>query len=297
MPESPEKNRAVLREDIETGFRESANGFFHMLSERGVGTLKYLTRTEVHTYAFSVAANVILSFFPLMVLLMTVVRKIFHSAAMNSVIVQLLQDYLPTGQDFIVRNLNALVNARKGAQVASLIILLVTSTGIFLPLEVALNQVWGIKRNRSYLKNQLVSLGLAFAVAILALLSVAMAAGNLALFSAAFNGGVGGVLSYMVMKAFAVIASIGIFFLIYWQLPNGRIPARSVLPAAVAMGALWEAAKYLYIFALPWLDFKEVYGPFAISVTLIMWAFLSGLLLLAGAHLSAAGEKAEPYEP
>src|SRR4030088_2780312 len=118
----------------------SANGFFAALGQRGGSTLRYLTRTEVHTFAFSVAANSILSFFPMMVMLMTVVRKVIHSSAMNDVIVELLRDYLPTGQDFIVRNLNALVNARKGAQVASLVILLFTSTGIFLPLEVALNQ-------------------------------------------------------------------------------------------------------------------------------------------------------------
>jgi uncharacterized BrkB/YihY/UPF0761 family membrane protein len=46
-------------------------------------------------------------------------------------------------------------------------------------------------------------------------------------------------------------------------------------------------AKVLYIRALPWLDFQYVYGPFYISVGLMMWAFLSGLLLLAGAHFSA----------
>src|SRR5205085_7566937 len=113
------------------------------------------------------------SFFPMMVLLMTVVRNVIKSNSMNNVILVLLRDYLPTGQEFIVRNLNALVNARKGAQVASLVILLFTSTGIFLPLEVALNQVWGIEKNRSYLRNQIVSLGLAACVGTLALLSVA----------------------------------------------------------------------------------------------------------------------------
>jgi uncharacterized BrkB/YihY/UPF0761 family membrane protein len=39
--------------------------------------------------------------------------------------------------------------------------------------------------------------------------------------------------------------------------------------------------------ALPRLNFQEVYGPFALSVSLMFWAFLSGLLLLTGAHLSA----------
>jgi uncharacterized BrkB/YihY/UPF0761 family membrane protein len=89
------------------------------------------------------------------------------------------------------------------------------------------------------------------------------------------------------MKVFAIAASIAIFFLIYWVLPNGKVPPRTVLPVAIIMGLLSEALKYAYILALPWLNFQEVYGPFALSVTMMFWAFLSGLLLLAGAHLSA----------
>jgi uncharacterized BrkB/YihY/UPF0761 family membrane protein len=50
---------------------------------------------------------------------------------------------------------------------------------------------------------------------------------------------------------------------------------------------LWEAAKYLYVLVLPRLDFGSVYGPFQVSVGLMIWAFLSGLLVLAGAHFSA----------
>jgi len=59
-------------------------------------TLKYLLRTEVHTFAFSVAANAILSFFPFVVLLMTLIRRVFHSKTMYDVVVDLLHDYLPT---------------------------------------------------------------------------------------------------------------------------------------------------------------------------------------------------------
>src|SRR5262249_53333982 len=106
-------------------------------------TVKYLTRTDVHTFAFSVAANAILSFFPFVLLMLTLSRKTFHSERMFDVIVDLLHDYLPTAQDYIVRNLKALVSARhKASQIFSLVILLFTSTGVFLPLEVALNEVW-----------------------------------------------------------------------------------------------------------------------------------------------------------
>ncbi|MEO5935630.1 MAG: YihY/virulence factor BrkB family protein [Terriglobales bacterium] len=259
-------------------------------------TLRYLMRTDVHTYAFSVAANAILSFFPFIVLLMTLTRKVFRSEAMYNVVVQLLRDFLPTGQDFIVRNLSILVNARKGVQVASILILLFTSSGVFLPLEVALNRVWGIKKNRSYLGNQVISLLLAFAVGLLTLISVALTAGNHFLIDVAFadNSALARTLTSVVTKVFAMGASITIFFLVYWVLPNAKIPARAVMPAAFVTGVLWEAAKYVYIAALPWLDFQEVYGPFALSVTLMFWAFISGLLLLGGAFLSAATTDVDP---
>src|SRR6202045_791926 len=254
-----------------------------------VSTVKYLLRTDVPTFAFSVAANSILSFFPFVVLLMTLIRRVFHSRVMYDVVVELLRDYLPAGQDFVIRNLNAMVNSRQRVQIFSSIILLITSSGVFLPLEVALNRIWRFESNRSYLGNQLISLGLAFACGVLALLSIAMTAVPLGLLeglSRGYGAGVVRLVGFLMMKVFAIAASIAIFFLIYWLLPNGKGPARAVLPAAIIMGLLSEALKYAYIIALPWLNFQEVYGPFALSVSMMFWAFLSGLLLLAGANLS-----------
>jgi membrane protein len=259
-------------------------------SGRLLSTTKYLLRTEVHTFAFSVAANAILSFFPFVVLLMTLIRNVFHSRVMYDVVVNLLRDYLPAGQEFVIRNLNAMVDTRHRVEIVSLIILLVTSSGVFMPLEVALNRIWRFPDNRSYLGNQLVSLGLAFACGVLALVSIGMTAGNVAVLEFLLHGHATGLVrlvGFVLMKVFAVTASITIFFLIYWLLPNGKVPARAVLPIAIIMGLLSEALKYAYILALPRLNFQEIYGPFALSVSMMFWAFLSGLLLLAGANLSA----------
>ena len=108
-------------------------------------TMQYLMRMEVHTFAFSVAANAILSFFPFALLLLTLTRYVFHSPAMYDVVLGLLRDTVPAGQDFVVRNLDAMAGARHRVQVLSLAILLFTSTGVFVPLDVALNQVWGFR--------------------------------------------------------------------------------------------------------------------------------------------------------
>lgn len=261
------------------------------LIHQAIALFRYMAATEVHTYAFSVAANAILSLFPFIVLLLTLSRRVFHSRNMEQVVGDMMRGFLPLGQDFVIRNMQLLAHPRKNVQVLSLVMLLVSSTGVFLPLEVALNKVWGVGKNRNYLHNQIVSLGLAFAVGVLALTSVALTSSSSVVLPRLFFGNTQGFAYGLVAAWFPKIcaagASVLLFFLIYWILPNRRIPARAVLPTALMVGLLWDVAKYLYVRALPWLDFQSVYGPFYISVGLMMWAFLTGLLLLAGAHVSA----------
>ena len=258
---------------------------------QALALVRYMMRTEVHTYAFSVAANVILSLFPFIVMMLTLSRRVFHSYRMEDVVQDMMFNFLPSNQDFIMRNMKLLAHPHKGAQVYSVVMLLISSTGIFLPLEVALNSVWGVRENRSYLRNQLVSLMLACGIGVLAMTSVAITAGQRSMLAWIFfqhtNNVVYNFLEGSMLKILAGIASILIFFLIYWVLPNRKVPARAVLPTAIVIGLLWELAKYCYVLALPHLDFGAVYGPFSVSVGLMIWAFLSGLLLLAGAHFSA----------
>lgn len=256
-----------------------------------VALVRYLCRTSVHTYAFSVAANAILSLFPFIVLMLTIAHRFLHSTRMVDVIRAMLHGLLPTGQDFVARNMVYLVYSQKRVALVSVFMLLVSSTGVFLPLEVALNQVWKVEENRSYWSNQLISLALAFMVGILALLSIAVSATHDVLLRYLFFGHTNGPVFYYVqrfiLRVLGVGASIFIFFLIYWVLPNRRVRALTVLPAAILAGLSWEGAKLLYIAILPWLDLPSVYGPFSISVGLMLWAFVSGLILLAGAHFSA----------
>ncbi len=116
---------------------------------------RYMAQTEVHTYAFSVAANTILSLFPFIVMMFTIARVVFHSHAMENAIADMIRYFLPSGQEFVTKNMEIVAHARSGVQFASVVMLLISSTGVFLPLEVALNRVWGVTRNRSYLMNQL----------------------------------------------------------------------------------------------------------------------------------------------
>ena len=56
----------------------------------------YLLDAEVHTYAFSVAANAIISFIPLIVLLYTIALSVFHSQEMVNVVNKIVEQFLPS---------------------------------------------------------------------------------------------------------------------------------------------------------------------------------------------------------
>jgi len=210
---------------------------------------------------------------------------------MEDAIGDMLRYFLPANQDFVVKNMSLLVHPRGGVQVISVVMLLISSSGVFLPLEVALNQVWRVTKNRSYIMNQLISLGLALSVGILAIISIGFTAAQNKVLSFIFFQHTDNIvfrfIGHVFLQISAAFLSVSLFFIIYWVLPNRKLPVRAVLPAAIVTGLLWEVAKLIYVAVLPWLDLRAVYGPFAVSVSLMMWAFLTGLLMLAGAQYSA----------
>jgi membrane protein len=259
-------------------------------------TLRYLVSLECHVYAFAVAANVLLSFFPFLVLILTVAQGVFHwHAAANAIYVG-VKDYLPDDPglvDFVVTNLRASVESPgRGQQLLSVFMLLFSSNGIFVPLEVALNRLWGLPVDRSYLRNQILSLGLTFGCGLLVLGAALLTSRNVV----AVRGLMGASMlperaTLIALRLSAVPLSIVAFILVYWVLPNGTVPFRRAVFSAFVAGLSLECAKHAYLFAWPHLGFRHAYGPFFISVTVLIWGYVSALIVLAGGGLGARGTK------
>jgi YihY family inner membrane protein len=257
----------------------------------GKALLDYLLDSEVHTFAFSVAANAILSFIPFIVLLYTLARSVFNSDAMVGVVGDLVRYFFPSNQDFVAATLAAAV-PRHGVQAFSLVMILISCTGIFLPLEVALNQAWGVARSRNYLFNQLVAFGLALMMVALGMasvvLNVVLRQGLELLFFHHTDNFVYSGISAILLALTTGVAVILFLFTVYWLLPNRRVPARPVLRTAVITGIIWLLSKFIFVAVLKHLDLKALYGAFYVSVGLLFWGYISGLILFAGAQFSVA---------
>ena len=99
-------------------------------------TIKYLMEVEVHVYAFSIAANVLLSFFPFLVVMTSICRALNWQAAVKAVFFT-IQDYFPADIANII-----LYTPRSGLQhrqhkfeLISVALLLFTANGIFVTVR------------------------------------------------------------------------------------------------------------------------------------------------------------------
>lgn len=250
---------------------------------------RYVLSTESHVYAFAIAANVLLSFWPFMLVLIALFRNVLGWPAAITALYATIQDFFAgaTGE-FLAYNLETITQWRRKVEWLSMLLLLFTANGIFLPLEVALNRAWGVKENRSLLKNQAVSMALIFVCGWLALLSAALTGAGVQVWEALF--GQTGTSAPLVIKMIAKAASLPVtilaLFLIYTYLPNTRVPRRAILPRVVVVGLALEVLKWVNLAIWPWLfrKFDREFGVFKHSVTILTWSFLAAMMVLAGAE-------------
>lgn len=260
-------------------------------------TAHYLMETEAHVYALAVAASTLLAFYPFMTVMLSLCRDVLRWRAAQEAIYLALGDFFPgePGQ-FLVRNLQPYLIEK--LHWASMFLLLFTANGVFEPLEVALNRAWGVTQNRSYVRNQVVSLGLIFLCGGLSLLSLMLTALN----SGWISGSLGTharaaeLVTLVFFKLAALPVSILALFLIYWILPNRKIEPRRIVPVAVVVGIALELLKYVNLLVWPFLQKKleREYAAFQHSATILLWSFIVAMIVLAGAHWTARQDRPDP---
>lgn len=259
-------------------------------------TIEYWLQTEVHVYALAIAASFMLSFFPFLIVMASFCRWVIGWRAGAEAVYAALNEYFP-GElgDFIAHNLRVIVQERGALPLLSLLLLLFTANGIFVPLEVALNRVWGVAENRSYWRNQVLSTVLAFACGTLLLAATILTGMNARVLETI----VGDVPRWAETPAVWLLRLAAIPFLplalllVYWRLPNRRVNWREVAPVALWVGLLLQIMQYVNWLTWPlWrAKVRREYGPFYYSVSIILWSFLAAMVVLAGAEWAARRER------
>jgi uncharacterized BrkB/YihY/UPF0761 family membrane protein len=238
--------------------------------------------TQTHALCGSLAFFAMLGFYPLSVLLIALAKYVLRSPEALDVVRLALYSYYPVGQEFLLRNVEASSLLSADVTVLGALWILLGGAGVFIPLEMAFNQLWGFTRHRPYWHNQLVGLVLTVACWGLTVgLVLVLARLPLAARAPLLHFGV-------------VLLGAAALYLVYRFLPHGYVPTATVLPAAVLTAVTAEAVRWLFALVLPLLHLPRSHGPFHVSVTFLVLVYVEAFVLLAGAYLAAeaTGERA-----
>ena len=263
--------------------REAIREYFR----RWKPVLSNLISSDVYLMASAISTCAVLSFFPFTILLLTILKNVFHFQAGADLIVKVIEAYLPYLDTFPAK-ISAEIGTRHlgQLQLVSALILIVSAIGVFIPIEVTLNRIWQASGNMSFLKNQMISFGVILLCTILSLLSFIV--GGVGLHAIRWlPSPVEEFTEHVFVKVLGFVLSIALFFVVFCLLPNIRVKLDTTLRASIFTGVVWELAKYAYLWSLGKLDLSGIYGPyFTSAVVLVLWSYVSAMIMILGAELA-----------
>lgn len=252
-----------------------------------------LINTQDLTHAAAIAYYALLSLFPFLLLLISVLGSIAADEADRLAVLTFVFRYFPTQFEFVDTQLEALRGQRLQLGLAGALALIWASLGVFGAVTSAVNEAWGVEKQRSFLKHRMVSflmLVAAGGVMIVALFVVsAVEVAQASWFGAmlarfqwleAFRS-----LAFTYSATVLLIMAVG---LIYYFVPNAKTRFRDVWVGALLTGILWRLAFDGFSWYIGRSGLTMIHGSIAAVVVFLLWIYVSSVILMFGVEFTAA---------
>ena len=169
---------------------------------------------------------------------------------------------------------------------------------VFAVIERALNRIWGAM-SRTFLHGRALTIGMVGLVGLLLATSVLVTSILVALREMAGRlsprqierytllASVGSAFWQVLFAVVSYLVTVALFVLVYRFMPQGGGDVERHLPGAFLAGLLWEIAKYIFASSLHYFHYDQIYGSVGAVVAVLTWSYVSSLILLFGAQLTA----------
>jgi len=243
----------------------------------------------------AIAFNFLLCLFPLLLVLVAAAQRLAPGGATATALRLVLSELIPVGPNELASSLRHMTRLAPGFQLLSLALVVWGSSGIFIPVERVLNIVWGVRATRSFWRSRLLAFLLTAAGAAFALVSVALTLFGRGLPRMAAYGpqleAPAALVASWAAKAAALGLGWALFTLVYRVAPSARVDWGVAWRAGLWAACAWEASKYAFVWNLQRVQLQTFYGPLAFAVALVLWAYVSSVVLVFGAGMAAAPER------
>jgi membrane protein len=203
----------------------------------------------------------------------------------------------------IIQFSHSLLDNTKGGVIAGigLVLLLWTIIKVFGNIEDAFNDIWGVKKGRSFGKKVTDYLSL---MLICPMLFITSSTVNVVITSQlkvlvhkiALLGSVGPFI-FAMLKLLPYAAIWALFTFVYIFMPHTKVRFVSGALAGIVAGAMYQIFQWIYIyFQIGVARYNAIYGSFAALPLFLMWLQLSWVIVLMGAEMAFAYQNVDTYE-
>jgi membrane protein len=257
-------------------------------------SLHQFHENDLFTSAAAMSYFGLMALFPALLLMFALSNKL----AAGSQLFAHAIDVYPGSAKFLRETIEAFSDLGLGAIITCIVIVFWAGSWVFAVIERALNRIWGAV-SRTFLHGRALTVGMVGLVGLLLASSVLVTS-----ILVAFRE-IAGRLSPRQLERYTLIASVGsafwqvlfavvsylvtvaLFVLVYRFMPKAEVTLRDTLPGAFLAGLLWEIAKYVFAASLGYFHYDQIYGSVGAVVAVLTWSYVSSLILLFGAQLTA----------
>ena len=255
------------------------------------------------TYAASIAYYALLSLFPFLLLLISILGFVTADEKDRLAVLAFVFEYFPTQFDFVTTQLDAFRQSHLQVGVAGLLALAWASLGVFNAITSAVNAAWGVEKQRSFLKHRLVSFLMLVAAGGLMILGLILVTA-IQVAQASWFGvmlarfGWLAALQTLTFRYLTTILLIGALGLIFYFIPNAKTRFRDVWVGAIVTGLLWRGVFEGFAFYVRHNSrLKEINGSIAAVVVFLLWVYVSSIILMYGVEFTAAYARIRRHRP
>ena len=243
--------------------------------------------------AAAIAFYTLFSLFPLFLAIISILGFMLGPNGEREQLAADIAAVIPVSTEYISETIQSIVRNRAITGIASIFGLLWAASAVFGAIRKGVNNAWGIRKPRPFLKERFIDFALVLGAGIVVLVILFSGPAievirQIAKGVAPESEFLSGFFVDMITRAITPILAFLAFLVLYRYIPNTRVTYKAVWPTALVASLAFDGTNWgflWYVRSFP--VYNVVYGSVGAVLALLTWVYLTAIILLFGALVSS----------
>lgn len=257
-------------------------------------TFERFTKERGSEAAASLAYYAFFSIFPMLLVFIVIGSFFVDRSVVQERLVDMLQGVIPGAYEVVIENIDRVLELRGAVTFVALISLVWSATSVFNILAKNINRAFPNASSMNFLKGRFKGFMMFLSLGLLMLLSFLSSTvfGVIPSINIPFNGKA--LHETFLWRIFSlsipVLLNMLLFWAVYHWVPSAHVSRRVSLIGGLITGVLWQVLNkgFAWYLSSGLSKYRLIYGSLGTVVALLFWIYLTAMILLLGAHLTAS---------